>query len=410
VSWVLLGNTAALDHPTQGGTSGSYDTTGSDLFVVTMTTVGGAGTFTPVNADNKGNTYTARGSTYYPFTQVTVLYVANPSCGSGTIFDFTQVVSGSYPGVIVSWWSGSKPSTPYDVENSNTGVGVTSLATGSITPSQDGDLLIASADIDDGAVTGIGIDSGFSTVAFSPWDGNKEGTCQAYLVQGSAAAINPTWSWTTAQNANVSITAFKAAPGGAIACAITAGASVAADLKGAGALACAVSAAASCTAALTGTGALACAASAGGSVSATLTGNGALACTIAGSSSVTAACAAAGQWICTIASGAAISAALTGSGALACAAAGSSLVTCSLTGSGALAVVILGSSSVSAPVVTPTIAVVTVCMSTVSATLHDASGVHFFGTTRAATAGYVRAATSGYVRSMTAREVERRPL
>ena len=93
-----------------------------------------------------------------------------------------------------------------DVQNGNNS-GATQP--GSITPSLNGSLIIAGiADENSG---GDSVNDGFSTPLQAPLVGGQNyGVASAYLVQTTAAAINPTWTSTGGLTSNV-IAAFKPA-------------------------------------------------------------------------------------------------------------------------------------------------------------------------------------------------------
>lgn len=173
--------------------SSAIDTTGADLIVVGITG-GAAPGLTPAIADSKGNTYT--GLTVYGsagVAQVQLFYCQSPTVGSGHTFTVTanfQVVE-----YYVQAFSGSSPS-PFDQENGGGSTGVvTSFQPGSITPSQANCLLVTVlAECDNANLPSI--DSGFTITDSDVIVGASHyGGGLAYLIQGAAAAVNPTWSW-----------------------------------------------------------------------------------------------------------------------------------------------------------------------------------------------------------------------
>lgn len=204
MAWSLIAAASAQT------TTSAIDTTGANLIVLAV-----AGNNTALTvSDNKGNTWTALtnhavgggnaiSSRFY--------YCFNPTVGSGHTFSNSL----SYVATSAVAYSGADTS-PFDQENGTaTGSLVSSLATGSITPSVNDELVLAAMAAGKSATT-LAIDSSMSVdTFFNPVSGVSYGGAIASLVQTTAAAINPTWSWGgTTSEAAVSIASFKAAGGG----------------------------------------------------------------------------------------------------------------------------------------------------------------------------------------------------
>lgn len=185
-------------------TSDAIDTTGYDLIVIGITsTVNAPGTPT----DSKSNTWTALtridGSVDAQFW-----YCINPTVGSG--HTFSTSTSGSYPSIFVLAISGAA-AAGFDQQNGSTTT-ATTIQPGSITPSEDNELIVTLCTNDDVSNT-LSINGGFTiaqqavTVAFQ-----AEGGGLAYLIQTTLAAANPTWSWGGSSEAvSTVIASFKAA-------------------------------------------------------------------------------------------------------------------------------------------------------------------------------------------------------
>jgi hypothetical protein len=185
-----------------GGTTSSIDTTSADFIAVLIYEYIG-GTHGAVT-DSKSNSWselttraTAGGS------QATIFYSVAPTVGSG--HTFTYSVSGSYSVAHVLAFSGVDTVSPFDAENGTTGTDA-NLQPGAVVPSADGALIISGQSCSVG--TGS-IDSGFD-LELSNAPGALEGGYTAFLVQSTAASINPTWTGSVTQKALV-IAAFKAA-------------------------------------------------------------------------------------------------------------------------------------------------------------------------------------------------------
>lgn len=209
MAYALVTNGAAASSDGNSATTGSLNTTGADLIVV------GACSFQGVAvsvSDSKSNTpWNAR--TIYAVSgdpSVQLFYFQAPTVGTG--HTFTVTTSGGFPSVFAAAFSGST-STPYDVENGSTsGVAVTSKQPGSITPNQDNSLIVSLVAPSPYASNGA-IDSSFTITNHVSNGANNYGGAMAYLIQGTAAAVNPTWTFSSATVA-VTQAAFKPAVGG----------------------------------------------------------------------------------------------------------------------------------------------------------------------------------------------------
>jgi hypothetical protein len=211
MGYSLLVHTAIGSTDTNGVTTAAVDTTGADLIVATIAYFnGGTGN---VFSDSKGNSWSqltdrtagdgARIRTFYSQSPATV--------GTGHTFTFSG--TGNFPSLAIAAFRGSLAS-PFDVENGTTASSVTSLATGNIVPSQDNELIIAALASNLATDTAT-IDSGMTTTDVIAWASSAHvGVGLAYKIQTTAAAINPTWSWTNAMNAAVEVASFEASPVG----------------------------------------------------------------------------------------------------------------------------------------------------------------------------------------------------
>lgn len=194
-------------------TSDAIDTTGANLLVF----VANKALTSVTISDSKGNTWTPRtaktltgGST----EQTQIHYCAPTSVGSGHTFTVTSDTSGSYSSVTVLAFSGAH-ATPYDTESAGaTDVGGTTIQPGSLTPSADGAVIVASA-VQNGTMTNsFTVDGGFTEAADSQYNNFSVGASVAYLIQTSAAAANPTFTFVDSSSGMAAVmAAFKAAAG-----------------------------------------------------------------------------------------------------------------------------------------------------------------------------------------------------
>lgn len=177
------------------GTSGAIDTTGATVLVglVTRTNVT-ASTF----SDSKSNKWALIKSEGVGSAGAAVdLYLAYPSIdGIGSGHTFT--VASGFPCLYVAAFSQSQLLDIASVKSANNS-SANSIQPGSMTPAQDNSVIIACMSYRD--TTTISVDGGFTIIDQQPFlASNYIGGALAYLIQTSAAASNPTFSWTNAQN------------------------------------------------------------------------------------------------------------------------------------------------------------------------------------------------------------------
>ena len=139
-----------------------------------------------------------------------MVYTKPSSVGSGHTFTVSNAAV-TFPEIEVYAVSGSH-ATPLDQLAGATsgGTSVTSLATGSITPTQNNELIISGWGLS-GTTTGTPtINSGMTISDFlNGVGGSYVAGGTAYKTQSTAAAINPTWSWATSAPAYAVIVSFK---------------------------------------------------------------------------------------------------------------------------------------------------------------------------------------------------------
>ena len=169
-----------------GGATGAIDTTGANLIVISVGFYS-AGTGLTVS-DSKGNTWlpltlrtTSSGHQRFFYAQAALV-------GSGHTFTVTG--TSIYPAIHVRAFAGAT-ATPFDLQAGATNSG-SSLATGSITPTQPGALVVSGLCFDSTATVSV---APTMTVTQSPFgSGVAFGGALGYLVQTTAAAVNPTWT------------------------------------------------------------------------------------------------------------------------------------------------------------------------------------------------------------------------
>ncbi len=191
-----------------GLTTTGVDTTGAVFLaaVVCNATGATANTLTDSNS-NTWNGLTAQSITS-PQRRLRIFYAVNPTVGAAHTFTLSTV-AGSSPTIAVLAFAGIATTSPFDVENGATATGAaSSMQAGSITPTQDNALIVV------GFATGSSVaPAGVDGICITTDDGPDTGRA-GYGVQSSAAAINPTWTWSggTGSNRLAVIASFLTTP------------------------------------------------------------------------------------------------------------------------------------------------------------------------------------------------------
>ena len=187
------------------------DSTGASLIVVGVTGIGLS--FTDIT-DSATNTWTELtnvegGGNADAFMS----YVVSPTTSATHNFTFTEANSFATIGALV--FGGANTSqTP--VESDATHTTAASAQAGSVTPGDDNSVIVQLLS-QGGTISSLAIDSSYILELERNWSsGVNMGLAMAYLIQGTAAATNPTWSWTTNASGGQSAATFApaAAAGG----------------------------------------------------------------------------------------------------------------------------------------------------------------------------------------------------
>jgi len=174
-----------------GGTTGTFDSTGAKLIVVGVSYYNGGGGAPSSISDNKGNTYIPTTLRAAVNVAHRFYYVLNPTVGTG----HTVTISGSnfYPGVVIQAFSGNGT---FDVQNGAGFNGPTPpQSAGSITPTANNSLVVTGFASDNVASPTT---SGFTVTTQAYGAGVNMTGASGYVVQTTATAVNPSWSWSTA--------------------------------------------------------------------------------------------------------------------------------------------------------------------------------------------------------------------
>lgn len=195
--WVYVSsNIGLVDYTTNNGSSGTVtssaiDTTDATLLILCVNYYGSNEILTSDISDSAGNTWTAL--TEYTGTGIIynskIFYCESPTTSTSHIVTVTKTTS--YPCINFSSWIRT---SSFDSESGQGYSGVTIGRPGSITPVNDNSLFITSMVNDTNKA--YSIDSSFIELNRCPYtSGVSMGGEYAYLVQGTAAATNPAWTW-----------------------------------------------------------------------------------------------------------------------------------------------------------------------------------------------------------------------
>lgn len=187
-------------------TSGAINTTGADLVVVEVSWYTGT-TASPTLSDSKSNTWTGLTQQTNNSRASRLFYCAGATVGTGHTFTLAgSVLFGVISAVAVS----GAHAAPFASENGVSVGFANSGQPGSVTPPEDGCLVVTGLTLEH-ASSATGVDGGF-TAAFTELGSDNIGGGLAWLVQATAAAVNPTWSWSGGGSSFAStIAAFKPA-------------------------------------------------------------------------------------------------------------------------------------------------------------------------------------------------------
>lgn len=183
-----IAGTAATSTNNNDVTTPAIDTTTADLLIGwgAWDTAAGALVFT----DSKGNSWNKLISRVLTI-EGSFWWCVPTSVGTGHTFTGTR--TGSNPAICIEAWINAAAS-PFDQQNGNTsGVGTT-LTTGSVTPTQNDELIVAGIAIRSGSTSISSIDSSFTIRGNVAPTGTSDGAAIATLVQVSIVLVNPTWT------------------------------------------------------------------------------------------------------------------------------------------------------------------------------------------------------------------------
>lgn len=190
-------------------TTAAANNTGATLFVVSVANYSSDACAVPVS-DSSSNTWvhlTGYGNDAGASNRhICISYVKNPTVTSSQTISITGGVSAA--GVTFASFSGTDLTSPLDQQNGiANSVTTTTVQPGSVTPAQNNELVYSAICSNNSSTSSI--DSGMTKI-------NSTATimfADAYKVQTSAAAINPTWTMDQLDYSCSAIATFKVAAG-----------------------------------------------------------------------------------------------------------------------------------------------------------------------------------------------------
>ncbi len=212
MAWSVVGS-AKGEGGINGATTSAIDTTGANLVVISV--AGDVSVNSLAVSDNKSNTFTSivLSGSVDGYGKAQLFYCLNPTVGTG--HTFTVGPSSTASGITVLAFSGAAASSALDQYTSNYSTSAaTTGTTGSITPSENGEMLVFG-----GPCGGNG--TSFSSSSVGTVAQSTTGTTDSdysigigYYEQTTATAINPTLTWNSSSVWGATIASFKGAGGG----------------------------------------------------------------------------------------------------------------------------------------------------------------------------------------------------
>lgn len=195
-------------------TSSEINTTGATFLVANIVWFKPAGSFS--FTDSYGNTWTpltARFAQDYASTRLYYCFPPANKVGSGHTFSVTT----DAPGIAVAAFSGVNPAGTIQESGAGSGglgSGTQTAQAGSLTPGANGSLIIHGSNI---VGTSPSINSSLTLVSSAFEAGKAFGCNLGYLIQTTAAAINPTLTWNNGSGGErcIALATFAPAASGA---------------------------------------------------------------------------------------------------------------------------------------------------------------------------------------------------
>lgn len=194
-----------------GGTSGSTNCSGANLFVLGLTE---SSSLAATISDSTSATWTHL-TEQCVSTPCNVIYYAKNVTGSGTN-TFTISCSSCFAAGVFMGFSGADTTAPFDQENGTGGGGFHLTAQpGSITPGSNNELVVTSFGYNNTQTFGAGSVTGYTEGGAPDFTGGTNyGGGGYYQIQTTATATNPSWALAQDTAGDITVASFKAGAGG----------------------------------------------------------------------------------------------------------------------------------------------------------------------------------------------------
>ena len=191
-------------------TTSAINTVGANLIVIA---IGWYSVTSPSISDNQGNTWTAlTTSNIASDVGCKLYYCLNPTTNASHTFTFGPTAI--YGGLVVAAFSGVKTASAFDQQNGATSSSASALSTGSVTPTEDNELVIFAA-AKGGNTTTVNATSVGSMIGnFAGVTAVTYALGMGYEIQTTATSRNPSLSGSGTSVMAARIATFKAEPTG----------------------------------------------------------------------------------------------------------------------------------------------------------------------------------------------------
>lgn len=205
---IALVSSTAKQGARNGVTTDAINTTGANLIVIGIAWYS---VTSPSISDNQGNTWTAlTTSNVASDVGAKLYYCVNPTTNAS--HTFTLGPANVYGGLIVAAFSGVKTTSPFDQQNGATSSSASALSTGSVTPSEDNELVIFIGGKGGNTTTVNATDVGSMIGSYAGITSTTYAAGMGYEIQTTATARNPSLSGSGTSVMAARIATFKAAP------------------------------------------------------------------------------------------------------------------------------------------------------------------------------------------------------
>lgn len=201
----LIGSRLKQSTSSTSGVTTALDTTGATLLVAVCSDLDGGATL----ADSLTQTWTSLTKRAIAANNgVRIQYIVNPSTNASHVFELSG--GSKFPSLVVAAFSGTVLTSVTDGENGNTQASGTTVATGSITPTETNELLIYG--FSSNASGSYSVDQGSILQQAGLVGSTSFGVAMAYEIQTAATARNAIWTSGSGVLA-AAVAAFKSADG-----------------------------------------------------------------------------------------------------------------------------------------------------------------------------------------------------